>query len=298
MDPMLEGASWLDEELAGSTFADARLGQRLRRLLEQLGGAMGASLPLACQDWAATKAAYRFFDNDRVSEAEILAGHFAATASRVAATEGPILILHDTTEFTYHRVRPEPIGLTGQYPCRNTSYDRRQLYTVCGLLMHSSLGVTPDGLPLGLCAIKFWTRASFKGTTELKRHINPTRVPIEDKESLRWLENMRQSSALVADPARCIHIGDRESDIYELFVTAHELARTFSCAAVSTGGRMTAPRRSSQPWTSSLPKVSIGSRCVTTTASRARRTSPSSTTASRCCRLSPSGSAIPRSRSP
>jgi hypothetical protein len=62
MDPMLEGASWLDEELAGSTFAYARLGQRLRRLLEQLGGAMGASLPLACQDWAATKAAYRFFD--------------------------------------------------------------------------------------------------------------------------------------------------------------------------------------------------------------------------------------------
>jgi hypothetical protein len=93
--------------------------------------------------------------------------------------------------------------------------------------MHSSLGVTPDGLPLGLCAIKFWTRASFKGTTELKRHINPTRVPIEDKESLRWLENMRQSSALVADPARCIHIGDRESDIYELFVTAHELGTHF-----------------------------------------------------------------------
>ena len=227
MDPMLEGAAWLDEELAGSTFADARLGQRLRRLLEQLGGAIGASLPLACQDWAATKAAYRFFDNDRVSEAQILAGHFAATASRVAATEGPILILHDTTEFIYHRVRPEPVGVIGQYPCRNTSYDRRQFYTVCGLLMHASLGVTPDGLPLGLCAIKFWTRASFKGTSELKRHINPTRVPIEDKESLRWLENMRQSSALVADPARCIHIGDRESDIYELFVTAHELGTHF-----------------------------------------------------------------------
>ncbi|KLK91849.1 hypothetical protein AA309_17830 [Microvirga vignae] len=114
MDPMLEGASWLDEELAGSTFADARLGQRLRRLSEQLGGIMGASLLQACQDWAATKAAYRFFDNDQGSEAEILAGHFAATASRVTATERPILILHDTTEFTYHRVRPEPVGVTRQ----------------------------------------------------------------------------------------------------------------------------------------------------------------------------------------
>ena len=52
-------------------------------------------------------------------------------------------------------------------------------------------------------------------------------MPIEDKESLRWLETMRQSSALVADPAGCIHIGDRESDIYELFVTAHELGTHF-----------------------------------------------------------------------
>jgi len=170
---------------------------------------------------------YRFFDNDRVSEAQILAGHFAATASRVAATEGPILILHDTTEFVYHRVRPEPVGVIGQYPCRNVTYDRRQFYTVCGLLMHSSLGVTPDGLPLGLCAVKFWTRANLKGSSTLKRHINPTRVPIEQKESLRWLENMRQASALVADPARCIHIGDRESDIYELFVAAHELGTHF-----------------------------------------------------------------------
>lgn len=67
--------SWLDAELAGSEFADERLGKRLRVRLEQMGGAVGESLPMACQDWAATKAAYRFFSNDRVSEAEILAGH-------------------------------------------------------------------------------------------------------------------------------------------------------------------------------------------------------------------------------
>lgn len=35
---------------------------------------MGESLPVACQDWANTKAAWRFFANDRISEAEILAG--------------------------------------------------------------------------------------------------------------------------------------------------------------------------------------------------------------------------------
>ncbi len=101
------------------------------------------------------------------------------------------------------------------------------MHTVCGLLMHSSLAVTTEGLPLGLAAIKFWTRKKFKGTAALKKKINPTRVPIEHKESIRWLENMRQSTTLFGEPARCIHIGDRESDIYELFCTAQELGTHF-----------------------------------------------------------------------
>src|SRR5690606_614621 len=112
MDPMRDGTAWLDEELAGCSFADDRLGKRLRALLERLGGALGASLPLACQDWAATKAAYRFFANPRVSETEILAGHFAATRSRLAAADGLILILHDTTEFTFQRQRAAAVGVT------------------------------------------------------------------------------------------------------------------------------------------------------------------------------------------
>jgi hypothetical protein len=63
------------------------------------------------------------------------------------------------------------------------------MHTVCGLLMHSNLAVTTEGLPLGLSAIKFWTRQKFKGTAALKRKVNPTRVPIECKESVRWLES-------------------------------------------------------------------------------------------------------------
>jgi hypothetical protein len=97
--------------------------------------------------------------------------------------------------------------------------------------MHSSLAVTTDGLPLGLAAVKFWTRKKFKGTNALKRHINTTRLPIHKKESYRWLENLKQSTKLLSDSNRCVHIGDRESDIYELFCTAqkaktHFLVRT------------------------------------------------------------------------
>jgi hypothetical protein len=167
-----------------------------------------------------TKAAYRFLSNGRINEMAILSGHFQATRERFAATDGPILILHDTTEFSYTRESKEAIGILYKSCGRKDKDGRPRLHTLCGILMHSSLAVTPEGLPLGLTAIKFWTRSKFKGTNALKRKINPTRVPIEAKESVRWLENLRQSTNLLDEPSRCVHIGDRESDIYELFCTA------------------------------------------------------------------------------
>lgn len=87
--------------------------------------------------------------------------------------------------------------------------------------------MTSKGLPLGLAAIKFWTRDEFQGCNALKKKINPTRVPIEQKESYRWLENVRQSTALFKHPERCVHIGDREGDIYELFCAAQEAGTHF-----------------------------------------------------------------------
>lgn len=165
--------------------------------------------------------------NDRVSEADILDGHFQSTRDRTVATDGPVFVLHDTTEFTYQRENTDAIGITKSINSGRDKAGRLRSHTVCGILMHSSLVVTTDGLPLGLAAVKFWTRKKFKGTAALKKKINPTRVPIEKKESSRWLENVQHATELLGDPARCVHIGDRESDIYELFCVAHEAGTHF-----------------------------------------------------------------------
>nr|WP_249803340.1 IS4 family transposase [Bradyrhizobium sp. 35] len=78
-----------------------------------------------------------------------------------------------------------------------------------------------------MAAVKFWTPKKFKGTAQLKKKVNPTRVPIEKKESVRWLDNPRQSIERLGQPERCIHIGDRESDIYELYCLTQELGAHF-----------------------------------------------------------------------
>ncbi|MGC2330291.1 MAG: IS4 family transposase [Candidatus Acidiferrales bacterium] len=219
--------TWIAQELAGSEFRDARLNKRFRKLFEQLSDGPGESIPLICQDWANTKAAYRFLSNRRVTEAEILAGHFQSTRERFAAIEDVVLVLHDTTEFSYHRADRQAIGILHRSPIGLDRDGKPRHYVVCGIQMHSSLAVTIDGLPLGLAATKFWTRKEFKGCNALKRKINPTRVPIEKKESIRWLENLKQSTALLNAPDRCVHVGDRESDIYELFCAAEALGTYF-----------------------------------------------------------------------
>jgi hypothetical protein len=211
--------AWVDRELGGE-FPDRRLRDRLGKILGDLGRRVGATIPAACQDWAAAKAAYRFFSNPRVDEGIILAGHFAATKARFAATAGPVLVLHDTTEFSFTRDNPEAIGQLSLLKTRHATV------TLCGMLMHSSLVLTREGVPLGLAAVKFWTRKKFKGTNALRGKVNATRIPIEQKESVRWLENLGQATELLGDPARCVHVGDRESDIYELFCAARE-AKTY-----------------------------------------------------------------------
>lgn len=218
---------WTEREVDEAAFKDARLGRRCAEVLKQMGDAMGESIPYACQDWANTKAAYRFLSNARVDEADILSGHFAATRARCDAFEGPILLLQDTTEFSYQRANVKAIGITKSVNSGRDKQGRVRPHTVCGMLMHSSLAVTTQGLPLGLAAVKFWTRKKFKGTAALKRKINPTRVPIEQKESVRWLENFRQSIELLGQPTRFVHVGDRESDIFELYCLTRDLGSHF-----------------------------------------------------------------------
>ena len=90
----------IQRELECGAFPDERLGKRLGVMLQQFADGTVERVPLACRDWANTKAAYRFFANDRVTEADILAGHFRATRERFSGVSGTLLVLHDTTQLS------------------------------------------------------------------------------------------------------------------------------------------------------------------------------------------------------
>ncbi len=220
--------AWIQREIDRCEFSDRRLKTRLGKILQGFSERIGQTIPTACRDWAATKAAYRFFDHGKVDEGVILAGHFAATRQRVAEAAGRVLILHDTTEVSFKRKHPEKIGQTSRVTMGVADEDgRRRSHTVCGMLLHASLATTTSGVPLGLCCARFWTRKKFKDKNALEPKVNPTRIPIEEKESYRWIQNVADATATLGDPDRCVHVGDREADIFELFSEAASIGTHF-----------------------------------------------------------------------
>lgn len=120
----------------------------------------------------------RFLSSEKFTASEILQGHFKSTASRFNHYSGPVLILHDRTEVTFNRKSPKKIGYTRKCANRKGLFDHEMERAMCGILMHSSLAITSERIPLGLTANKFWSRDKFKNAEALYRGENATRIPI------------------------------------------------------------------------------------------------------------------------
>ena len=199
---------WAADELGRVAFADGRLRQRLLGLARDFYARPLAPINQACNgDEGKIKGAYRFFKNAQVNMDTLLKPHIEASARRIH-DEAVVLAVQDTTSLNY-TTHPAMQGLG---PI-NTRKDGAQ-----GLKLHDTLAFTPDGVPLGVLHIECWARdpQGHKGTEERKA------LPIEEKESYRWLQSYQRVSEIQAlcPATRLISVGDREADIYELFQEA------------------------------------------------------------------------------
>ncbi len=89
----------LKDEVRGAALGDQRLTKRLGKVIEELGAKPTMSVPAATRGRAEMEAAYRFFDNDKVSPEKILQPHIEATRERISQAE-IVLLVQDTTEAT------------------------------------------------------------------------------------------------------------------------------------------------------------------------------------------------------
>jgi Transposase DNA-binding/Transposase Tn5 dimerisation domain len=193
---------WSSLELSHVDLGDLRLNRRLVKLVDDLLNAPEASVPQASGDWAATKAAYRLWDNPRVDPHDIHAAHRQSTLERLPDhADETLLAIQDTTGFDF----TDHPGTTG---LGYLAHSKRS-----GLWLHSTLAVSGSGVPLGLIDQRTWTR----DPADLGKRAQRNRKETADKESRRWLDALAATESALPAGRAVLTVADREADFYDLF---------------------------------------------------------------------------------
>ena len=183
------------KEVSDTIYHDQRVKDNLVKIYERKASSPEASFSASLGE-SLRKSSYRIFSNKGT---DVQYGHNRQTASRCSSYDY-VLVSEDTTDLNYHSHQSKKgIGnLGGHNDCR-------------GVCLHSALALSPSGLPLGLLGQYLWAPDS-SGKNRKKR----SSIPIEQKESYKWLKTLHWCEDLLGDyDGRVIIVGDREADFYE-----------------------------------------------------------------------------------
>ena len=126
------------------------------------------------------------------------------------------LLVQDTTECDLTRPNQQVKG-AGVLECK----------TRFGVFHHPLIAFDANGLALGEAWRKTWAREKIeKNLTRNQKNAKRKATPIEDKESIRWLEGLRAARdvAKACPDTQCVCVADSEGDIYELFAEPRDVA--------------------------------------------------------------------------
>lgn len=196
---------WVAHEFQHLDLGDKRLDNRLGLIMEDFARKPDALIPKACGSWAKTKAAYRFFDNQRVEAAAIMKSHYQATAERIGQYP-VVLVVNDTTSLNYSSHH--------QTEGRGTIGSAQDL----GIMVHDAMAFTSAGVALGLVDVQTWTRPP----DEYGKRVHCKQLPIEQKESMKWLNSFNAAAQMQQElsQTRLVCVSDCESDVFALFELA------------------------------------------------------------------------------
>ncbi|WP_419699311.1 IS4 family transposase [Mucilaginibacter sp. NFX135] len=186
-------------------FGDKRIERRATDALRKLTTGRNSSLRQITETDAEQKSFYRLFNNESFSESAIEKS--IVDRCRRLSSGRHLLCIQDTTEFNFSskRGRIKPKSGLG-----TTSRD-----DILGFMLHSSLVVDAEhSHALGYSYIKTWERPA---DTPGKHDRDYQHLPIQEKESYKWIAAANQSKALLEQANAITIVADRESDIYDLF---------------------------------------------------------------------------------
>lgn len=188
-------------EFSQIDFGDERLDNRLVEIGIDFVNAPGESIPQMCGSWEKTKAAYRFFDNDNVTNNKIIQSHRQQTNERIRPME-KVLLVSDTTFFTFpHHPGKEGLGEVG-----------KEEEDIEGVLVHSTIAVeATSGRMLGVYDQQVIIR--LEGGETVLRNGDGESIVLEN-ENQKWNRSVEVGASHVSEETEEIFVFDRGADAY------------------------------------------------------------------------------------
>lgn len=165
-----------------------------------------ATVNKAVRDHASKIGFYRTLKNKRIDHTDVLSGSFRKCAQNIDV--GHVLCIQDTTEFNFDHIGAK---LGKDDPDIGPTTNKK----TAGLFCHPVLVCDPIGSRIhGLGSASIYNR-KWDGQDKYERDYQ--KLPIEEKESYRWIENAQKTRDLISNDVAITIVGDRESDIYDEF---------------------------------------------------------------------------------
>jgi hypothetical protein len=203
-------------EFAQVPLGDLRLERRARSLVSSISRHPSASFPCALGNEAALEAFYRFVGNDSVSPDTLLSTHQQRSFSRAAASGGPVVVVHDTSEFQYEgESAREGMGRRG---------DTHSFFGHYALAVDEGEAPVVHGV-VGSQAYVIHDRCWFLATGEQQ-------LQSLFRGSERWASLVQQVRRDAAEDVDLIHVMDREGDDYALWMDLFEQGDDFVIRSV------------------------------------------------------------------
>ncbi len=192
------------ENIFTGFFRDRRLEARGHQIVQAIREKKSAIANRYCRNATEEMGNRRFMSNPRITNPEIQEALYTWCQQQVK--KKVVLCPYDTTEMNYqsHAGR-----LSKDDPHLGPVGNGRDF----GFFLHVALAVdAATGFPMGFPAIRIWSR---EWEPDPQRDYKS--LPLEEKESQRWSECAEQAKACLSEAEHLVLIGDRESDIYEVF---------------------------------------------------------------------------------
>lgn len=196
---------WAVEEFGRARLGDERRRARLIAMAVRAAQTPSGRVTAVFRREAERQGAYDFLESPHIEPSALVTALRDACSTRCAGLPYVFVPVDGTSITVVDRAKSKDFGAIGTY-----SQGSR------GVKVIDSIAVSPEGVPLGICAMKWWTRPSQQPK---HRHAWSAARKVADKETQHWLDALDQATAVFPDSVQSTRAWfqiDREGDAWPI----------------------------------------------------------------------------------